>query len=245
MVIDCEGLLDAGVDVLADAAAHLHLGQALALDGEGELESLADVEGREQLGLLLERDVGRVAGRVGEGAGLGDRANECRDAPVVAAQLEELLHDGAVLTLELADAVVPHVLRVGSLLDLDAQLALGIGMGGARDATVETGQGDRPAAAGQPYAIGYLGDGADASVLALVHRNEDHALLVARVDGQRHGHVREDDDVFERDEQKWSQSLVTPYQVFCAIYQDCTMENDIRGPLFPAQRPRAVGATAG
>ena len=28
-------LLDAGLDVLADAAAHLHLGQALALDGRG------------------------------------------------------------------------------------------------------------------------------------------------------------------------------------------------------------------
>ncbi len=89
-------------------------------------------------------------------------------------------------------------------------------------------------AAGQSHAIGDLGDGADASVLAVVHGNEQHALLVAHVDRQRDGHVREDDDVFERNEQKWSQALVTPYQVFCAIYQDCTMENDIRGPLFPA-----------
>jgi hypothetical protein len=56
--------------------------------------------------LVLEGDVGRVADRVGQRAGLGDRAQERADALVGAAQLEDLLDDGAVLALEVAGAPV-------------------------------------------------------------------------------------------------------------------------------------------
>ena len=107
-----------------DALAHLHLGEPLALELEGELEPLEDVDGLEQLDLLLEGQVGRVARRVGERAGLRDRADERRDAAVVAAQLEDLLDDGAVLALELADLAVGRDL-VGPLLDLDEEPAAG------------------------------------------------------------------------------------------------------------------------
>src|SRR5207245_227540 len=93
----------ARLDVVADAPAHLQLGEPLALEAKGELEPLDDVDGLEQLHLLLEGEVGRVARGVRERARLGDRADEGRDAPVVAAQLEDLLDDGAVLGLELAD----------------------------------------------------------------------------------------------------------------------------------------------
>ena len=44
----------------------------------GELEALGDVERLEHLHLLLEGDVGRVADRVGQRAGLDDRAQERR-----------------------------------------------------------------------------------------------------------------------------------------------------------------------
>ena len=47
-----------------------------------------------------------------------------------------------------------------------------------------------------------LGDRADVRVGALVSRDEQHALLVPDVHGERDAHVREDDDVLERDEQK-------------------------------------------
>ena len=93
------------------------------------------------LDLLLEGDVGRVADRVGERAGLGDRAQERRDALVGAAQLEDLLDDGAVLALELARAAVDRH-GVGVLLDLDAQAAGGIGVGGAGHAAGDAGQRD-------------------------------------------------------------------------------------------------------
>ena len=62
-------LLRAGLDVLADAPAHLQLGEPLALQAQRQLEPLDDVDGLEQLDLLLEAEVGRVGGRVGERAG--------------------------------------------------------------------------------------------------------------------------------------------------------------------------------
>ena len=119
--------------------------------GEGELSRSRTSSGLEQLDLLLEREVGRVAGRVGQGAGLGDRADEGRDAAVVAAQLEDLLDDRAVLALELATGR-RGVLVVGSLLDLDAQRPSASVWRGAGDAAVQAGQGDGADAAGQATA---------------------------------------------------------------------------------------------
>ena len=77
--------------------------------------------------LLLERQVGAVAGRVGQRAGIADAAQERRDALVGAALGEDLLHDRAVLALELAGAPVDG-LGVGVLGDLGAQAAVGIGL---------------------------------------------------------------------------------------------------------------------
>ena len=172
-------LLGAGLDVLADAPAHLQLGEPLALEADGELEPLDDVERLEQLDLLLEGQVGRVAGRVGERAGLADRADERRDALVGAAQLEDLLDDRAVLDLELARLDGGRRL-VGPLLDLDAQAARR-----CRCCAAPTSPRWRPAtrdglrAAGQADALDDLGDGADLRVLVLVLGHEQHALVVA------------------------------------------------------------------
>ena len=129
----------AGLDVLADALADLQLGQALALELQRQLEALGDVERLEQRDLLLEGQVGRVAGGVGQRAGLGDRAHPGGDAAVVAAQLEDLLDRGAVLALELARAAVDgHV--VGVLGDLDAQAPGAVGVRGAGDAAAHARQ---------------------------------------------------------------------------------------------------------
>src|SRR5581483_11936411 len=127
-------LLRPGLDVLADPLANLELGQPLALKLEGELEPLDDVDGLEQLHLLLEGDLGRVSARVGERAGLADRAHERRDPAVVAAQLEDLVDDRAVLDLELARL---HGRRlVGAFLDVDPETAALVRVSGAghRDA---------------------------------------------------------------------------------------------------------------
>ena len=141
-------LLHPGVDVLADAAADLHQRQALALEGERELEPLGDVDGLEHLHLLLEGQVGRVAGRVGQRAGVGDRADEGGDAAVVAAQLEDLLDDGAVLGFERADGLAGRLL-VGALVGLDEEAAAGVGLGRAGNGAVEAVQRHRGAATRQ------------------------------------------------------------------------------------------------
>ena len=196
-------LLGALLDVLADALAHLQLGQALALQLDGELQALGDVERAQQLDLLLVGQVGGVAGGVGERAGLGDGAQERGDAPVVAAQLEDLLDGRAVLALELTGAFVGGHL-VGALVDLDAQLAAGAGLGGADQRAVLAGDGDRTAAAGQADLLGDLGDGADLEELVVVARHEHDALVVADVDRERDAHVGEHDGVVERDQpQAW------------------------------------------
>ena len=144
-------------------------------------------------------EVGGVAGRVGQRAGLGDRAQERGDAAVVAAQLEDLLDGRAVLALELAGALVGGDL-VGALVDLDAQLAAGAGLGGADQRAVLAGDRDRAAAAGQADLLGDLGDRADLEELVLVARDEHDALVIADVDRQRDAHVREHDGVVERDQ---------------------------------------------
>ena len=109
-------LLGARLHVVADALAHLQLGQPLALEGQRLLEPLTHVDGLEQLDLLVEADLRRVAGGVRQRARLGDRADEGRDPAIVAAQLEDLLDHGAVLALELADALVGARRRDGGSL---------------------------------------------------------------------------------------------------------------------------------
>ena len=53
-------------------------------------------------------------------------------------------------------------------------------------------------AAAIAFALGDLGNGADLCVLPFVARNQEDAFLVAHVGGDRYVHVREDDDVVER-----------------------------------------------
>ena len=166
-----------------------------------ELQPLDDVDRLEQLDLLVEVDVGRVGDRVGERAGLADRADERRDAAVVAAQLEDLLDGRAVLGLELAGLNARRLL-VGPLDDLDPEVALRVGVGGAELGAVQAVQVHGAAAAGHAHALAHLGDRADLRVRAFVARDEQHALLVADVDGDRDVHVGEDDEVVQRYEEQ-------------------------------------------
>ena len=193
--------LGAVADVLADLPAQLQLDEPLALDLDGQLQPLGDVERLEDLDLLLERDVGRVADRVGQRAGLDDRAQELGDALVGAAQLEDLLDDRAVLPLGRARAAVDrHV--VGGLGDLDAKAPGRVGVRGAGDTAGDAGQGHGTRAAGQADAVGHLGDRADLGELAVMTGDEQHALLVTRVDGEGHIHGGEDDGVVQGEEQQ-------------------------------------------
>ena len=69
-------LLRAVLDVVVDALAHLQLCQPLALELERQLEPLDDVEGFEELQLLSEVQIGRIAGGIGQrAASVIDRTN--------------------------------------------------------------------------------------------------------------------------------------------------------------------------
>ena len=70
-------------------------------------------------------------------------------------------------------------------------------------------EADGAGPAGQANVVGDVGDGADLGVLTLVARDEQHALGLAGVDGERDGHVREDDGVVQGDEQKLAQESFT------------------------------------
>ena len=61
---------------------------------------------------------------------------------------------------------------------------------------------DGAGAARQPHAIGHLGDDADARIVVFMAWNKQDALLGAHVHGEGHVHVREDDEVFQRDHQQ-------------------------------------------
>ena len=71
-------------------------------------------------------------------------------------------------------------------------------MCGARDAAMESLQCNGTRSAGQPHAVGDLGDGADTGVFLLVVGNEEDAVLLTGVDGKRERHTGEDDDVVQR-----------------------------------------------
>ena len=193
-------LLGAGFHVVANAPTHLQLCETLTLQAQCKLETLDDVDLREQLDLLGEGDVGGVRSRVRERAGTRDRADEVVDPSVGLAQVEDLLDHRAILALELGRLDTRRLL-VGPLVDLDAQTAVGAGLGSAGDPAVPAGERRRPRTAGQPDDVGGLGDRADVGVDAVVDGDEQDPLAFGHVDRQRHGHVREDHGFLERDQQ--------------------------------------------
>ena len=200
-------LLHALVDVLADALAHGDLGQHVA-QPRGHLgEALGDVDRLEQLELALVGEVGREARSVGERAGLIDLA-EHRDDTTVAARLEDLLDDAAVLAGQLLRCLVG--LGVGPLGDLDAQGAASR-FGTAELGAVERAQRDAAAAARQHRGLTFEdGNHADASEAPVDARDKHDLAVIANlvnggiglrrgeIDAERH--AGEDEGVLQRDQ---------------------------------------------
>src|SRR5438132_912446 len=127
------------------------------------------------------------------------RYSSTTEASIVAAQLEDLLDDRAVLALELARAPVDRVL-VLALVHLHAQLASGARLGSPDQSPVLAGDGHGVAAAGQADALGDLRDRAHLEELVVVAGHEHHALVIAHVDRERNAHVGEHHGVVERDQ---------------------------------------------
>ena len=106
--------------------------------------------------------------------GLGDRAQERADPAVVAAKLEDLFDDRAVLALELARQVGRRHL-VGPLVDCDAQDAVPVGFGRARERRGGARQAT-PRRRGRTSRTRFddLGDDADAGEAIPLPRHQQH-----------------------------------------------------------------------
>ena len=87
-------------------------------------------------------------------------------------------------------------------LDLHAQLARGARLRCADAAAVEAVDHHGVAASGEAHALLDGGDSADAREVVALARDEDDTLFIAGVDGQREGHVGEDDGVVDGNEKK-------------------------------------------
>ena len=189
-------LVGALLDVVADALADLELLEALALQLQRQLEAVGHIDGAQQLEALLVVEVRAVAARVGQHARLADRAQPAVDARIGAAQLEDLLDDGAVLARERARASIDGHL-IGALLDLDEEVAVGTALRGPDQRAVLRLDGHCVGAAGQAHALGHGGHHADLGELPLVARNEHDAFVIADRSRERDAHAGEDDGVIE------------------------------------------------
>jgi hypothetical protein len=172
--------LSAGFHVVPDPLAHLQLGEPSALQLESESQTLGDVQGLDERDLLLEGQIGRVASRVGERAGLGDGAQKGGEPPIVAADLEDLLDHRPVLALELV-GLRRGRRYVGMLLDVRVQAAVGAGLRRANDTTVEGRKRCRLAPARHPHPLDDVGHDADLGVLVAVPRQQQHAAVVTEL----------------------------------------------------------------
>src|SRR4030095_13136854 len=192
-------LLGTVLDTVVNALAHLELRQAIALELQREFEALDDVERLEQLQLLAEVEGRRVAGGVGPGAGIGNRPHERADAPVVAAQLENLVNDRAVFALQLARDAGRRVV-VGTRFAVHAQDAVLIGGGAAEDRAMQTGQGYGETTSGEAHPIRYFSDNPDFRVCNVPPGNQEHPIVGAHVNRKRDRHARKRDRVVQRDD---------------------------------------------
>ena len=141
-------------------------------------EPLDHVERLEELNLLRDVEVRRIAGRVRQRAGTGDRAQERADPPIVAAKLEDFFDHGAVLALELTREVGRRHL-VGPLVDRDAEHAFPVSLGSAGNAAMQPDKRHRGGVAGQPDPVRDLGDDADAGEAVPLARHQQHTWVAA------------------------------------------------------------------
>ena len=143
-------LVEVVADLGADLVLQLEIGERLAHPREHELEPRFDVDRLQQLDSLLDRQVGRVRGRVGELAGIVDPGEHVGDTPR-AAVFENRLDDGAVLAASSrARAVGVGLVR---RLDCDVQRAVRADLAGADAGPADAADDERRVPFGRSPAL--------------------------------------------------------------------------------------------
>ncbi len=155
------GLLHALLDVGLDPLAQGQVGQDLTGPGDDHAQPGHHVEGLQDLHLLGQGQIGRVAGHVGHPAGLGDVA-QALGQPTGTAAHQDVLDHGPVLAGQLGRLVGRF--PIDQQLDLDPQGPSRAGNGGAQAGPLDPAHGHCRHAAGQVAPLHHLGHDADRRV---------------------------------------------------------------------------------
>ncbi len=184
-------LLGSVFDIVSDSLSHLELRQPFTLKLQGQRQPLDDVEGFEQSQLLVEIEIGRIAGRISQGAGRRNGPHERPDPSVVAAQLENLVHDRAVLSLQLTGEAGRRRLVGPDLV---------VGGCPAEGRPMQTHQGHGEPATGEPHSFGDLRHDAHLRVGLVLPGHQQHLIVSAHVDGQADRHAGEHHRLVQRND---------------------------------------------
>ncbi len=197
------GLLHAFADVVADLLLERSIREDLLGPADELGQALLEVEGFEDLELLLHRQIGRVPGQVGEVArslGCAKELDDLRDAP----RLDEVFEHGAVFPAELNRLL--RGLAVGSGVGLDPKGPADVGLAAAQVGAVLAPDDEGLGAGGKLCGLTQAGDGADLAKLPIDagHQQDeavalagslDRGLLAVAVDSECDRHVGEDDHI--------------------------------------------------
>ena len=177
------GLLHALVDVVVDALLQGEVGQDVVHPGQHLLQALLDVDGLQDLDLLLEGELGGVAGGVGHLAGVGDAPQVLGEA-AGALLVEDGLDDGPVLTSQLVGA---GGRRAGRRWGRPAPAGRfhRCAHAGADRGPLDAADDQAPEAAGQVARVLDLADGARAGVLAVDEGHEEEPAVAPLGRGHR------------------------------------------------------------
>ena len=195
----------------ADLVLQLELGKDLLGPVQDLLEPLLDVEGLEDLDLPLDRQVRRVAGRVGDLTGVGQAAEEVGDLGD-AAGLDDVLHHRPVFARE-RERPLGGDLGVGTGFELHPRGLAGPGDAGPDDGANDAADDEGFEAAAQPAHVLHLGDGADLRVARADPGHEQElaarglgggecAAGLVGLDREGHDHARQDHARGERQERQ-------------------------------------------
>ncbi len=177
------GLLHALFDVGLDALAQGQVGEHFACPLDDQTQTRLDVDRLEHFHLLFERQVGRVAGHVGDPARIGD-VGEALGQSAGSPRQQDVLEHGAVLAGERDGVLGRGCLDDG--VDLDPQRLAGSRHRGAEAGTVDPAHRDGGQPAGKFAALHHLGDHSHGRV-APVDEGHDDELAARRLGGAGSG----------------------------------------------------------
>ena len=130
-----------------------------------------------------------------------DGSHKSAEAAVVAAQLEDLLDDCAILAFKFANGRRGRN-DVRTFFDVDAETSIRVGLGRSGYSPMETHERHRNSTSRQLDTFRHFGHNSDFGVFVSVARHQENMLVAADVRCQCDGHSRKNDNVIQRNQRK-------------------------------------------